>query len=92
MKIKCRLHGRKYVIYFRRPKNRKHEATCNYNNNTILISPKSKRPIECLIHECLHAMVPELHEYTVTECARDLNDVLIKMIRKIGKKMPKDIS
>lgn len=37
---------------------------------------KGRRRLEVIVHECIHACLPQLSEDTVTETARDISRVL----------------
>lgn len=55
------------------------DGLCVYDDKTIYVDPDLTHNdlLETLIHEHLHALLPDLNEDAITVCARDLSRCLI---------------
>ena len=72
---------KKFKIFFRSPKNRNHIGTCDEQDREIEIKPtlKGEEELDCLIHEGLHACLPDLHDGAVNDTASSIAKLLIKL-------------
>jgi len=72
--------GKKYKIFFRPPKNRKHLGTCDFDVREIEIRPnlEGKERLDCIIHEALHACFPDIDDDAIDETGTSISDLLIK--------------
>lgn len=73
------IRSRPYTILTRRMK--KFDGLCDhpatpYPEIWIHSSLKGESMVDCLIHECLHAAMPDMCEETITQTASDLAKIL----------------
>lgn len=74
-----KLRGKKYRVFnVRRLIDKDAHGMCDTDRPCIWInvSLKGRRLLETIIHETLHACMPDLHEVAVTEAARDIAKVV----------------
>jgi hypothetical protein len=57
------------------------EGLCDYENKTLYIpvSAKELTDLDTIIHESLHASIPQLCEYTITRSATEISKLLWKL-------------
>lgn len=68
---RLKIRGQQWRIIFGRPPANKCSALCDYETHTIYIR-KGSNKTECLVHECLHAMFPDLSEDVIEEAERTI--------------------
>lgn len=68
------IRGRRWKVAISRLPIYKKDATCDYTNRIILISPSTKDKKSALIHEIIHACLPDLEELAVCEIELALQD------------------
>jgi hypothetical protein len=61
------IRGKKWRIRIGRLPINKSDAVCLYDERTILISPSTKDKYAALIHEILHASLPDIEEEVIEE-------------------------
>ena len=73
--------GKKYKIFFRPPKNMNHIGPCDFGTREIEIKPslKGKEKLDCIIHEALHACLPDLDDDAVNETGIAVSGLLFKL-------------
>ena len=73
--------GKRFKIFFRSPRNRNHLGTCDVGEKEIEIEPtlKGETELDCLIHESLHACLPDTCDDSVNETATTIAKFLIKL-------------
>jgi len=56
-------------------------GVCNYDNHTILVEPalKGVERLDTVIHELLHACLPDTAEHSIGETATDLAAALVEI-------------
>ncbi len=73
---RLKIRGKKWGIKIGRCPINKSDATCDYTNRIIIISPKAKDKQGAMIHEILHACLPDLEELAVIETELAVKDGL----------------
>lgn len=76
------IRGVKWKIAIGRLPINKSDATCDYTTRTILISPSTTDKKSALLHEILHACLPDFEELAITEIELALRDG-IKILESI---------
>jgi hypothetical protein len=61
------IRGKKWKVKIARLPINNSDAVCDYANRTILISPSTKDKRAAMIHEILHACLPDLEELAICE-------------------------
>jgi len=74
-----KIRGERWRIVFGRPPLNKCSALCDYNTRTIWIR-KGEDQIACMIHEVLHACLPDIEEETIEE----MEQALVKALELVG--------
>ncbi len=64
---KIDIRGETWKVVIGRPGINNAHASIDYDTHTILISPNARNRKAALIHEILHAALPDLNEAAVTE-------------------------
>lgn len=65
------IRGRAWKVRFERPRNRKFRGLCNYRARVIQVSPRLRHePLGTLLHEVLHACLPDVCEESVVATER----------------------
>ena len=79
--LRHNFRGKRYGINFRSPRNKGHIGICDYENKEIKISPKitGVEKLDCIIHEALHACMPDLSDDAVNESATCMAKLLWKL-------------
>ncbi len=79
------IRGKRWKIAIARLPINKSDATCDYDNRIILISPSTKDKKSALIHEILHACLPDIEEnaicgieFAILDGAKNLETLLAK--------------
>lgn len=73
--------NKRYKIFFRSPRNKKHEGTCDWGKKEIEIRPtlSGEEELDCIIHESLHACFPDLCEDAINDTAVSISKLLTKL-------------
>jgi hypothetical protein len=68
------IRGKRWKVAISRLPINNADATCDYTNRVILISPSTKDKKSAMFHEILHACLPDLEELAVCEIELALLD------------------
>lgn len=73
--------GFRFKIFFRSPKNRNHLGTCDIGKKEIEIKPtlEGEEELDCLIHEALHACLPDIDDDAVDDTATSIAKFLVRL-------------
>jgi hypothetical protein len=78
---KITIRGKKWTIKLQRPPVKKlFDGLCDYDEKIIYIHPNATAGITAtLIHEILHACLPDLNEESILECEAAIAEGLKKL-------------
>jgi hypothetical protein len=78
---KIMIRGKKWTLKIQRPPSKNLlDGMCEYNERVIYVHPNASAGITAtLIHEILHACLPDLKECCVLECESAIMDGINKM-------------
>jgi hypothetical protein len=73
--------GKRFKVIFKAPKNRNHIGICDYEAKEIKINPKIDEAeiLDCIIHEALHACLPDISDDAIDESATSVAKLLWKL-------------
>lgn len=76
---RLKIRGQTWRIVIGRPPANKCDALCCFDHNTIYIRKSAER-IPCIVHEVLHASLPDLAE----EAIEEIEDAIVKALELAG--------
>ncbi|MBD3408517.1 MAG: hypothetical protein GF411_20505 [Candidatus Lokiarchaeota archaeon] len=73
--------NKRFKFFFRHPKNKNHLGTCSSEDKEIEISPKLKGEelLDCVIHESIHACLPDIDDDAVDETSTSIAKLLVRL-------------